>query len=195
MNHFQDQPYYPVNLEPERFAELVFDENSKKCVSMPYRPELNAAFIVPSPKHVADGLGVFINQSSRKKFFKFTGTKVEYQSEETGWCQKTTYYKHKACPDFKRRYIQFYNSNGVCYKYSLLIYVFDGQEHDIAQKPHGNSKKSHPYSRTEANVHQEISDKVSTCTCITCTVPMCSKLVVNHFLEGTFCYMSWKVHN
>ena len=48
---------------------------------------------------------------------------------------------------------------GQCLQYCFVQYSFDGQEHPIELKPHGNSKQKKPFSRSKPSIFKLLEKK------------------------------------
>ena len=177
LNDDKSTPYYchyPV-LQKKRqidlFCELLAgQQNVPYCTKVPYMCMKNSTFLVDMTKLrnvkdiVCDGLGVFRNNSCTTSNYLFANNElIACPKNEGNAYIKTTYYTHTDYSDFRKRIV-------ICFvdgkaKFALIAYAFDHGEHEIALRPHGNSKAKKTYTRNKFSVREEIAenvDKVST---------------------------------
>lgn len=145
----------------------------------PSRVQTNSIYLVDMTGRTikdlaADGNGCYLNMGTYRWTYKPASNKSEYvciRSKYRGQISRKeldsdhlvvvkTYYKHSQYADFKRTiaYIED-QRNPLVNNSAIIAYVFDGIEHAIDPKPHGNSKGNVGYTRKKPTVLKEVAQK------------------------------------
>ncbi|XP_070564660.1 uncharacterized protein [Ptychodera flava] len=129
----------------------------------------NVAFVCDT-KHMAswkdilcDGNGSWETKGTKTFFYKhnISSNKLEqvddsYFGKRDVFKVKRRQYVNKSSPDFHRVVIRLMKSDGVENNLTFVQYFFDGPEHNIVVKKHGNSKEGKPYYRTSESTKSKI---------------------------------------
>jgi hypothetical protein len=150
--------------------------NGKVCSTQPYCCQQNCSFVVDvsnleeANDIKCDDLGTWKNVGVQTVYVS-----VQFNDDETVesvillskgkpkvmsstvYKVKKSYWRHLQSTDFSRRIFEIQDFKGKNYIHCLLQYQFDGEEHMVADSPHGNSKNnSLLYMRTKSGLHKKI---------------------------------------
>ena len=142
------------------------------CKHVPLRCEKNASFLIDtrSLKHPndwkSDEIGSHHNLGLVSKGYFDISDEVCFLSKSrpsrrTGNTVqlKKSYWTHSVHRDFHRRSYELWSRDGKRGRYVLVQYLFDYEEHPVISKPHGNSKSTKGFARSEASTLQKIKAK------------------------------------
>ena len=167
-------------LQPESIIrQIKYPKTRDIKYNMPSGVDKNSSLLVDLQGKTiqdlaADGLGCFSNQGTFKWIYsqedsgytcirkKFKGKVDRQKLKQNHVVVVKTYYKHVDYTDFSRTisYLQS-NRSDIVDNLAVITYTFNGPEHKILLKPHGNSKKAIGYTKTKPSVVKEVRGNAS----------------------------------
>ena len=166
--------------------EAIHSKNEgslKVSKHFPSQVQTNSIFLVDVLGHTladvtADGTGCYKNDGTFRWHYEQTEEKTyrcirhKYrralprdQLDKNTLVVVKTYYQHKQHPDFKRivTYVEDHR-NPIVNNLVIVAYMFDGKEHPVVPKPHGNSKGAAGYTKVKPTIVKELSHVSQRCS-------------------------------
>ena len=164
-----------TNWTNQQLVDLLLNGKSKRiCHQRPLAPQHSGSFLIDSGKlsdrddWKSDDLGSWRNCGSSGRVVTVKTGKVVQNSKlprvaakrhklrKDQSIFKTTYYRHKKYPDFKRNSVVTYDSTEQQQDLMITEYFFTGQEHPVSPDKHGNAKNDRKFIPTAASTKKRI---------------------------------------